>query len=350
MDILININPEFKDFIPPLSPEEYKNLEESILEEGCKSPIILWEKTNEIIDGHHRYEICSKHGIEFNVEFREFDSIPDVEIWMVKNQLGRRNLSDHAKLMLRGKISLELGSRERGQHGENFKSPTRKEICAELGVKTPKSLREAEQYFESVSQIQQKIDPEINKKMQEDPPFNREEIIAIAKIADEDLDLAKKIYETPRPLDGRKLSPAFKEECRRIREFLNANFPSIQEQWNLANCLDKWKSILDIHLGSDKAWEQIRREILELALKKEFSSVQTELSQRAKNLGLPSTARGLTNKLERSSSNRPREREEQLERPCISRPINTWSDKELLFIQEQIKQELSSRKISILAS
>ena len=49
--IELQINPEFKDLIFPLKPEEYEGLEKSIIEEGCRDAIVSWNST--IIDGHN---------------------------------------------------------------------------------------------------------------------------------------------------------------------------------------------------------------------------------------------------------------------------------------------------------
>ena len=59
----MKIDAEFQSLIPPLTYEEKKMLEESILSEGCRDAIVVWNDT--IIDGHNRYEICKKHGIHF---------------------------------------------------------------------------------------------------------------------------------------------------------------------------------------------------------------------------------------------------------------------------------------------
>jgi len=58
------IDKEFKAIIPPLSAEERTQLEQNILSKRkCHDAITLWQDL--IIDGHHRYEICISHGIEF---------------------------------------------------------------------------------------------------------------------------------------------------------------------------------------------------------------------------------------------------------------------------------------------
>ena len=97
----MKIDAEFQSLIPPLTFEEKKMLEESILNEGCRDAIVLWGDT--IIDGHNRYEICTKHGIPFETVSREFESRNEVIEWIIKNQFGRRNLPLHerARLALR---------------------------------------------------------------------------------------------------------------------------------------------------------------------------------------------------------------------------------------------------------
>ena len=52
---ILKIDPEFKDLIRPLRRKEYLQLEENILDEGCRDPIIIWN--DYIIDGHNRYSI-----------------------------------------------------------------------------------------------------------------------------------------------------------------------------------------------------------------------------------------------------------------------------------------------------
>jgi len=41
-------------------------LERDILENGCYTPIIINEEKI-IIDGHHRFRICEKHGLPFKM-------------------------------------------------------------------------------------------------------------------------------------------------------------------------------------------------------------------------------------------------------------------------------------------
>jgi len=89
---MLKISPEFRDLIQPLSAEELDQLEQNILTEGkCRESIKVWR--GYIIDGHHRYTICQKHGIAFRVDRIPLKSKNDAMIWIAENQLGRRNLS-----------------------------------------------------------------------------------------------------------------------------------------------------------------------------------------------------------------------------------------------------------------
>lgn len=95
------IDPEFRDLIPPLSAHELENLEESLLREGCREPIVVWNQM--IIDGHHRYEICKRHNLPFGIKEVHLLSREDAVSWICLTQLGRRNLSEEAYRYLIGK-------------------------------------------------------------------------------------------------------------------------------------------------------------------------------------------------------------------------------------------------------
>lgn len=95
----IVINEELKQYIDPLTPNEYAALERSLLAEGCRDALVLWGDV--LIDGHNRYEICSKYELPFKtIQNDSFGSLDDVLLWMIDNQLGRRSVSDFQRGML----------------------------------------------------------------------------------------------------------------------------------------------------------------------------------------------------------------------------------------------------------
>ncbi|MGL4998955.1 MAG: hypothetical protein ACRC5T_08325, partial [Cetobacterium sp.] len=96
--VMIIINETFKKLIPPLSTEEYSQLEKNILAEGIREPILLWNK--QIIDGHNRYSVATKHNLEYKTTEKQFDSEKEVKEYMILNQFGRRNLSNYQRSIL----------------------------------------------------------------------------------------------------------------------------------------------------------------------------------------------------------------------------------------------------------
>jgi len=95
---MLKINDTFKKLIPPLSTDEYSALETSIVKEGVRDAIVTWQGF--IIDGHNRFEIATRHGLSYKTISKEFSSEDDVIIWMIDNQLARRNISDFNRTLL----------------------------------------------------------------------------------------------------------------------------------------------------------------------------------------------------------------------------------------------------------
>ncbi len=94
----IIINEEFAKLAPKLADEEYRQLEENILKDGCREPLSLWKGI--LLDGHNRYKICQKHKIKFDTVDIKVDSRDDANIWIINNQLGRRNLTAFQRIEL----------------------------------------------------------------------------------------------------------------------------------------------------------------------------------------------------------------------------------------------------------
>lgn len=109
----MRIKREYKTLIPPLSPEEYQYLEENILKDGVREPLVVWGDI--LIDGHNRYEICQKHGITYKTVNKDFESDEEAERWIILNQFGRRNLTkfQRSELALKLKPMLAVQAKER---------------------------------------------------------------------------------------------------------------------------------------------------------------------------------------------------------------------------------------------
>ena len=95
----LRIDEGLKAYIDPLTPDEYESLERSILAEGCRDALVVWDDL--LIDGHNRYGICQKHGLPFNtIQATQFKNMDDVHLWMIDQHLGRRSVSDFQRGVL----------------------------------------------------------------------------------------------------------------------------------------------------------------------------------------------------------------------------------------------------------
>ena len=104
IDPNILISPELKSFIPPLSYDEREKLLHNLQLNGCREPLVVWEGHSILLDGHNRFELCTKYGIEYKVVEVRLPSFESAYSWIVSNQLGRRNLTPEAMSYLRGKL------------------------------------------------------------------------------------------------------------------------------------------------------------------------------------------------------------------------------------------------------
>ena len=121
----IIIDEEFRILLPTLDAETFRLLEENILQHGCRDPLVLWNGI--LIDGYNRYKICSHHNIPFTTVNMEFDSREEVLIWIISNQISRRNLTPmqlshfrglhyHAEKKIQGKNNQFAQESEKGQN------------------------------------------------------------------------------------------------------------------------------------------------------------------------------------------------------------------------------------------
>lgn len=97
----LKIDNGFKRLIPPLSPEEFHQLEENLIKDGCREPLCVWDNT--ILDGHNRYEICTQHQIPFTIQHMHVNNREAAIAWICANQLGRRNITNETRKYLIGK-------------------------------------------------------------------------------------------------------------------------------------------------------------------------------------------------------------------------------------------------------
>ena len=160
----IRIDEEFKSLIPPLTGEEYAGLEESIRREGCRDALVLWSDT--LIDGHNRFEICTRHGIPFDTVQMDFQTRDDVIVWIIKNQFGRRNLPAYERARLALRLKPVIAEKAKEHQGE------RTDICQKSDrsiIDTKKELAKAagvsHDTIAKVEKIEAKAAPEVKEQL-----------------------------------------------------------------------------------------------------------------------------------------------------------------------------------------
>lgn len=114
----------FADLIPPLSIEERGELENSIMDEGCRDAICVWNGV--IVDGHNRYEICKRRKRAFRVKEMSFENDEAAVAWIIRNQFGRRNLTamQRAELALKLKDAIAAEAKKRQGARNDLKAKT----------------------------------------------------------------------------------------------------------------------------------------------------------------------------------------------------------------------------------
>lgn len=176
--IELKIDPEFRDKIPPLTSEEFKQLCENILADGeVREPLVVWNGT--IVDGHNRYKIVQEHPeIPYKVKEMEFADKWAAFEWIYKNQLGRRNLTDEQRTMLMGKtyearkksVGGTIGNKNAEKRCAQNEHPVSKEpartseiLAKELGV-GKETIKRAEKFAKGIDALQE-IAPDAAEKV-----------------------------------------------------------------------------------------------------------------------------------------------------------------------------------------
>lgn len=126
----LKINEKFASVTPPLKKCEREMLEKSLIENGCQMPLIVWNGT--IVDGHQRYNICREHRIPFTYEEMDFNSESEAIVWIIKNQMARRNLSSfqRCEMVLRFEPELKADAEQHRRDAISYYRSTGKTLPA----------------------------------------------------------------------------------------------------------------------------------------------------------------------------------------------------------------------------
>jgi ParB-like chromosome segregation protein Spo0J len=164
----LKIDKEFESLIRPLNDDEFGWLEDSVKEDGCIDPIVVWEDT--IVDGHHRYKICTKNNIDFELKYIDFQNREEALDWIDIRQIGRRNLTKDDFKNIVGRVYNRRTKRKEDNLKKGIEAPkgqndpsenTAEEVADQFGV-SPRTVRRAAKFNEKVEEVKQK-EPDIDQ-------------------------------------------------------------------------------------------------------------------------------------------------------------------------------------------
>ena len=144
----MTIDEEFQKLIPPLTDDEYRQLEENCIKEGIREAILVWDRGDDlvIVDGHNRYKIAREHNLKWSHKVLPFKDRETVKAWIRCNQLGRRNLDKWQKFDVQKELEEAIKKEAEGRmlagkksdptqkSAEGKKGETRDKMAALIGV------------------------------------------------------------------------------------------------------------------------------------------------------------------------------------------------------------------------
>lgn len=161
---------ELRDFIHPLTTDEFFGLERTLLEEGITDPLIIWETSPEVagivtdkplvyilMDGHHRYKVSRKHQLPFKIVLKKYATLDEVKTAMLDKQLNRRNLTPEQVSYYRG---LKYNRMKEGQVGIEKHLNVASTLSKEFGV-NEKTVRRDAAYAKGLDKLAPEFKQEV---------------------------------------------------------------------------------------------------------------------------------------------------------------------------------------------
>lgn len=155
------IDSEFRKLLPVLKDGERELLKSGITEAGrVLMPLIVWKEEGILVDGHNRYDIATELGLEYDTIEQSFADRDEVKIFILSNNIGRRNLTPIQLSDSRGQLynitKKKHGDAERFETAEKDAEDATGEEDIDKGSTETKTTAEviAEQFGVSASTIE----------------------------------------------------------------------------------------------------------------------------------------------------------------------------------------------------
>jgi len=238
---MLEIKKEFKELIPALTAEEFKQLEDNCLAEGIREKIITWN--GYIIDGHNRYEIATRWNLDFETESKSFKDEYEVREWMLNNQLGRRNVTKEQKAYLIGKRhenEKQRQGRPSGKLDQNDPVSTAQKIAKEVGV-SEAQVKRNEQFAKGVDKLEDELKQQV---LQGKAKITKADLQELSKAEDTFIATSEKeILEKAKQLKEQK-KEAYKEKIQQRIEKKVQEEPISKEEQELLDKVKKGDTVV----------------------------------------------------------------------------------------------------------
>lgn len=206
------IDPEFRDKIPPMPPDDFEGLKADILRDGyVRDPLVVWKEENTLLDGHHRWKvICENEELlkdKFSIDYKSFPDRWAAIAWICANQLHKHNMTELQRMKL---IQEEHDARQRAsgfQKGHPQYKPYGGEIhhhttddpeivrhgAPGKQMKTRPTIAKEHNISESEVKTAVEVGRGIDRAAKVDPDFRREVLSGETKATKQDLAAIRKM-------------------------------------------------------------------------------------------------------------------------------------------------------------
>jgi hypothetical protein len=182
----LTIRPDLYSLIPPLSEDEYQQLAANLLAHGCRDPLVVWQEEQCVLDGHNRLELCERHGLTYDVRELSLSDLDAAKIWVIANQLGRRNLTPEQVSYLRGQKYHAQKQRVGRPDGEKSEKISELDTAQALAVEhkvTDRTIRNDAAFATAVDTIVAAVPEARQTILARETKLTREGVAQLAELA-----------------------------------------------------------------------------------------------------------------------------------------------------------------------
>lgn len=198
---------EFIFLIQPSSQTNYYKLQESLMDEGCLEPIMVWHGL--IVDGHKRYDICRRWSIPYTIRQSRCNTRDDVYAFICNKQLRRDDISSEMRKYLIGRLYLaEAGKRAsayskskpydlQGPHpvmpGRGYTKLTVARYVGEQFEISPGTVLKYESYARCLNSIREKEPDLVGRILSGQLKISHENIVELERLPSHEIQALNKV-------------------------------------------------------------------------------------------------------------------------------------------------------------